>query len=215
MKESELASLFGKLKYEENLIDNPYERLEHIVIEKDVSTGQHDKADQNEQNDHSAQDDEILNDDQSEHSNHNNDNHIIDNLPNIKDVQSSKPLSSLVEDASVSITNLILTNPSLSIPSMASPAPQDIWAMAKELNAALAYECLFVDFLFEEEPKKVPKRDHILKGEIELHFILTQYQLSDIFTKPLDEPTFTRFIVELGMLNIDSKPEPSVLIEEN
>ncbi|GJS91789.1 hypothetical protein Tco_0774425 [Tanacetum coccineum] len=53
-------------------------------------------------------------------------------------------------------------------------------------------------------------RDHILKGDIELHFILTQYQLADIFTKPLDEPTFKRLICKLGMLNIDgSKPEPS------
>ncbi|GKD07227.1 retrovirus-related pol polyprotein from transposon TNT 1-94 [Tanacetum coccineum] len=69
------------------------------------------------------------------------------------------------------------SNPSLSIPSMVTPAPQDIWsrdkhielvniisnlgarmltrAMAKEVNAASAYECLFVDFLSEEEPKKV------------------------------------------------------------
>ncbi|GJZ92649.1 retrovirus-related pol polyprotein from transposon TNT 1-94 [Tanacetum coccineum] len=39
-------------------------------------------------------------------------------------------------------------------------------------------------------------RDHILKGEIELHFIPTKYQLADIFTKPLDEPTFKRLIVE-------------------
>nr|GEW16158.1 retrovirus-related Pol polyprotein from transposon TNT 1-94 [Tanacetum cinerariifolium] len=58
-------------------------------------------------------------------------------------------------------------------------------------------------------------RNHILKGDIELHFILTQYQLADIFTKPLDELTFKRLIVELGMLNIDSKPEASVLTEEN
>ncbi|GJS47068.1 hypothetical protein Tco_0597189 [Tanacetum coccineum] len=58
-------------------------------------------------------------------------------------------------------------------------------------------------------------RDHILKGDIELHFIPTQYQLDDIFTKPLDEPTFKRLIVELGMLNIDSKPEASILFEEN
>ncbi|GKG11091.1 hypothetical protein Tco_0342491 [Tanacetum coccineum] len=59
-------------------------------------------------------------------------------------------------------------------------------------------------------------RDLVLKGDIELHFIPTQYQLADIFTKPLDEaPTFKRLIVELGMLNIDSKPEPSTLIEEN
>ncbi|GKC59949.1 hypothetical protein Tco_1087547 [Tanacetum coccineum] len=46
-------------------------------------------------------------------------------------------------------------------------------------------------------------RDHILKGDIELHFIPTKYQLADIFTKPLDEPTFTRMKAELGMLNID------------
>ncbi|GKA58549.1 hypothetical protein Tco_0757737 [Tanacetum coccineum] len=58
-------------------------------------------------------------------------------------------------------------------------------------------------------------RDHILKGDIELHFIPTQYQLDDIFTKPLDEPTFRRLIVEQGMLNIDSKLTPSVLTEEN
>ncbi|GJR09108.1 hypothetical protein Tco_0791760 [Tanacetum coccineum] len=58
-------------------------------------------------------------------------------------------------------------------------------------------------------------RDHILKGDIELHFIPTQYQLADIFTKPLDEPTFKRLIVELGMLNIDSKLKASVLPEEN
>ncbi|GKA23913.1 hypothetical protein Tco_0709946 [Tanacetum coccineum] len=58
-------------------------------------------------------------------------------------------------------------------------------------------------------------RDHILKGDIELHFQFHTYQLVDIFTKPLDEPTFKRLIVELGMLNIDSKPEASALTEEN
>ncbi|GJW80238.1 retrovirus-related pol polyprotein from transposon TNT 1-94 [Tanacetum coccineum] len=42
-------------------------------------------------------------------------------------------------------------------------------------------------------------RDHILKGDIELHFIPTEYQLADIFTKPLNEPTFTRLKAELGM----------------
>nr|GEV95819.1 hypothetical protein [Tanacetum cinerariifolium] len=41
-------------------------------------------------------------------------------------------------------------------------------------------------------------KDHILKGGIELHVISTKYQLADIFTKPLDEPTFKRLIVELG-----------------
>ncbi|GJZ92920.1 retrovirus-related pol polyprotein from transposon TNT 1-94 [Tanacetum coccineum] len=46
-------------------------------------------------------------------------------------------------------------------------------------------------------------RDYILKGDIELHFIPTKYQLADIFTKHLDELTFTRLKAELGMLNID------------
>ncbi|GJX61358.1 hypothetical protein Tco_0294258 [Tanacetum coccineum] len=46
-------------------------------------------------------------------------------------------------------------------------------------------------------------RDYILQGDIELHFIPTQYQLDDIFTKPLDEPTFKRLIVELGGIRGD------------
>ncbi|GJY98991.1 retrovirus-related pol polyprotein from transposon TNT 1-94 [Tanacetum coccineum] len=46
-------------------------------------------------------------------------------------------------------------------------------------------------------------RGHILKGDIELHFIPIEYQLADIFTKPLDEPTFIRLKAKLGMLNID------------
>nr|GEV98314.1 hypothetical protein [Tanacetum cinerariifolium] len=51
--------------------------------------------------------------------------------------------------------------------------------------------------------KKQLIRDHILKGGIELHFILTEYQLADIFTKPLDEPTFIKLKSKLAMLNID------------
>ncbi|GJW14353.1 hypothetical protein Tco_0018486 [Tanacetum coccineum] len=42
------------------------------------------------------------------------------------------------------------------------------------------------------------EKDHALKGDIKLHFIPTQYQLADIFAKPLDEPTFKRLIIELG-----------------
>ncbi|GJS88246.1 retrovirus-related pol polyprotein from transposon TNT 1-94 [Tanacetum coccineum] len=72
---------------------------------------------------------------------------------------------------------ILIPNLPLPIPSVATPAPQDRWsqdkhielvntignpgagmftrAMAKELGAASAHECLFVDFLSEEEPKKV------------------------------------------------------------
>nr|GEW73564.1 retrovirus-related Pol polyprotein from transposon TNT 1-94 [Tanacetum cinerariifolium] len=45
--------------------------------------------------------------------------------------------------------------------------------------------------------------NHILKDDIELHFFPTKYQLVDIFTKPLDEFTFTRLKAKLGMLKID------------
>ncbi|GJW29518.1 retrovirus-related pol polyprotein from transposon TNT 1-94 [Tanacetum coccineum] len=51
---------------------------------------------------------------------------------------------------------------------------------------------------YEKNPQ-VHERDHILKGDIELHFVPTVYQLADIFTKPLDEPTFPRLKAELGI----------------
>ncbi|GJU15068.1 retrovirus-related pol polyprotein from transposon TNT 1-94 [Tanacetum coccineum] len=41
-------------------------------------------------------------------------------------------------------------------------------------------------------------RYHILKGNIKLHFVPTEMQLADIFTKPLAEPSFTRLVAELG-----------------
>ncbi|GJW48668.1 retrovirus-related pol polyprotein from transposon TNT 1-94 [Tanacetum coccineum] len=152
----------------------PYECPEPVVLETKVSSDQNGQADQNDQ---SAQTDEILNDDLSEHSNHTNDEQIIDNLPNTKDIQIPEHLSSPDEE-DTSVQNTIpIPNPSSSIPSMVTPAPQDRWsqdkhielvniignpgagmltrAMAKELSAASAHECLFVDFLSEEEPKKV------------------------------------------------------------
>ncbi|GKD45069.1 retrovirus-related pol polyprotein from transposon TNT 1-94 [Tanacetum coccineum] len=48
-------------------------------------------------------------------------------------------------------------------------------------------------------------RDHILKGDIKLHFVPTELQQADMFTKPLAEPSFTRTIAELGMLNIEKQ----------
>ncbi|GJS75938.1 retrovirus-related pol polyprotein from transposon TNT 1-94 [Tanacetum coccineum] len=48
-------------------------------------------------------------------------------------------------------------------------------------------------------------RYHILKGDIELHFVPTDLQLADIFTKPLAEPSFTRLVAEFGMLNIEKQ----------
>ena len=44
-------------------------------------------------------------------------------------------------------------------------------------------------------------RDHVQKGDIALEFIETEFQLADIFTKPLDENRFIFIRRELGMLN--------------
>ncbi|GKB50680.1 retrovirus-related pol polyprotein from transposon TNT 1-94 [Tanacetum coccineum] len=75
--------------------------------------------------------DEILNDNLSEHFNHNNDEQIIDNLPNTKDIQISEHLSSPnVEDTSVQDT-ISIPNPLLPIPSMVTPAHQDRWSQEK------------------------------------------------------------------------------------
>ena len=44
-------------------------------------------------------------------------------------------------------------------------------------------------------------REHAHSGTIELHYVPTDKQLADIFTKPLDEATFNRLVSEIGMLN--------------
>ena len=46
-------------------------------------------------------------------------------------------------------------------------------------------------------------REHVINGTVELHFVPTDQQLADIFTKPLDESTFSRLVSELGMLNLN------------
>ncbi|GKA92993.1 retrovirus-related pol polyprotein from transposon TNT 1-94 [Tanacetum coccineum] len=115
------------------------------------------------QNDH----DEILSDDHFEHSNHTNDEQIIDNLPNTKDIQISKHSSSLRVEDTLVYNTIPIPNSSLSIPSMVTPAHQDRWsqekhiklvniignlgagmltrAMAKELGATSAHEFYQMD----------------------------------------------------------------------
>ncbi|GJV99819.1 retrovirus-related pol polyprotein from transposon TNT 1-94 [Tanacetum coccineum] len=55
-------------------------------------------------------------------------------------------------------------------------------------------------------------RDHILKGDIDLHFVPTELQLADIFRKPLAEPSITRlllftrfdFLTAIGLIDTKS-----------
>ena len=42
--------------------------------------------------------------------------------------------------------------------------------------------------------------EHVQQKEIEIHFIPTDQQLVDIFTKPLPEAVFVKLVNELGMV---------------
>jgi hypothetical protein len=44
-------------------------------------------------------------------------------------------------------------------------------------------------------------RDHQQKGDIKIAYVNTQNQLADIFTKPLDEKTFSKLRNELNILD--------------
>jgi hypothetical protein len=44
-------------------------------------------------------------------------------------------------------------------------------------------------------------RDHQRRGDIEIAYVSTKEQLADIFTKPLDEKTFTKLRNELNILD--------------
>jgi hypothetical protein len=44
-------------------------------------------------------------------------------------------------------------------------------------------------------------RDHKQKGDIEIAYVSTHNQLADIFTKPLDEKTFSKLTNELNILD--------------
>nr|GEX26966.1 retrovirus-related Pol polyprotein from transposon TNT 1-94 [Tanacetum cinerariifolium] len=121
--------------------NEPYKRPEPVVIETDASFDQNGHTKKSTY--HSLvisgipktklikmitqfKNNVILNDDQYEHSNHNNDNHIIDNLPNTEDVYIIKPLSSSTKDTlAPNAVSLIQTESLSSTPSMATPAPQD------------------------------------------------------------------------------------------
>ena len=46
-------------------------------------------------------------------------------------------------------------------------------------------------------------RDHLMEETIELHFVPTDQQLADIFTKPLAEAVFIKLVNELEMISME------------
>ncbi|GKA85647.1 hypothetical protein Tco_0807301 [Tanacetum coccineum] len=123
-------------RYQTNINDvsfiESYECPEPVVLETKVSSYQTD------QNDQPVQNDEILNDDHSEHSNHTNDEQIIDSLPSTEDIQISEHMSSLnTKDTSAQNTA-----------TQVRPYLFHQWSLQLLKTD---------DFLSEEEPKKVSK----------------------------------------------------------
>ncbi|KAJ9552661.1 hypothetical protein OSB04_016706 [Centaurea solstitialis] len=45
-------------------------------------------------------------------------------------------------------------------------------------------------------------KDHVEKGNVELYFVESDYQLADLFTKPFDEKRHFFLISKLGMLDL-------------
>nr|GEV58458.1 retrovirus-related Pol polyprotein from transposon TNT 1-94 [Tanacetum cinerariifolium] len=111
------GSVFSKLYWTEVVATACYTQNTSTIMKRHLKTPYEiffssDQNGQAGQNDQSVLNDEILNDDHSKHSNHMNDEQIIDNLPNTKDIQISEHLSSLsVEDTSVHNTIPILIPP--------------------------------------------------------------------------------------------------------
>nr|GEX74834.1 hypothetical protein [Tanacetum cinerariifolium] len=58
-------------------------------------------------------------------------------------------------------------------------------------------------------------KDHILKGDIKLHFVPTNLQLADIFTKPLAEPSFTRLVAKLESTSSNQSQQVSTSTKVN
>ncbi|GKF75015.1 hypothetical protein Tco_0224459, partial [Tanacetum coccineum] len=113
-----LISLYQTNSNDVSFIE-PYKCPEPVVLETEVSFDQNGQTDQN---------------DQSVHSNHTNDEKIIDNPPKTKDIQISEHSSSpRVKDTSVQDT-IPIPNLPLPIPSVVTSAPQDKWSQDKHME---------------------------------------------------------------------------------
>ena len=49
-------------------------------------------------------------------------------------------------------------------------------------------------------------KDHVEDGNIEVHFVKTNNQLANIFTKPFDDKAFLRILMGLGMIDVNVVP---------
>ncbi|GJY57032.1 hypothetical protein Tco_0456147 [Tanacetum coccineum] len=192
----------------------PYKRPKPVVIETDTSSNQNDQADQNDhndQNDHPVQNDEILNETLyrgkirsliyltasrpgiqfstclcARYQANPKESHLIAVKRIFRDLKGACQLlgGKLVCWSAKKQQSIAKSLAEAEYVAPAGCCANILWLKIQLTNYGIIYE-------------KVPIFCDNTR-DIELHFILTQYQLADIFTKLLDEPTFKRLIIELG-----------------
>ncbi|GKB32049.1 retrovirus-related pol polyprotein from transposon TNT 1-94 [Tanacetum coccineum] len=73
-----------------------------------------------------------------------------------------------------------------------------------QFSICLCARSLLADYDVLYDKVSLHQRPH-LKGDIKLHFVPIEWQLADIFIKPLDEPSFTRLVAELAVVDTITK----------
>ncbi|KAI3718383.1 hypothetical protein L6452_19252 [Arctium lappa] len=68
--------------------------------------------------------------------------------------------------------------------------------------------------VLHSKTKHIEIRDHVMNGDIELHFVPTDYQLADLFTKPLDETRFN-FLIKMAQASLIASKNVKFAITES
>ncbi|GJW72361.1 retrovirus-related pol polyprotein from transposon TNT 1-94 [Tanacetum coccineum] len=92
------------------------------------------------------------------------------------------------------------------------------WSSKKQKSTAIL--SIEAEYIFLSRAKHIDVRYHFIKeqvenGIVELYFVRTEYQLADIFTKPLPRKRFNFLIEKLGMSSMSPKMLQRLTEEEN
>ncbi|GJZ34371.1 hypothetical protein Tco_0580188, partial [Tanacetum coccineum] len=218
VKEYELASLCGKLKYEENLINNIYDTnkektIVHVTLLSTTffsSSIVQDFQDSPDDEEDTRSSQEYMNDLEDEYQ-------VRALLAKSKSSSASAPSSSSGKNKGLIAESYNGDEEEVSSDDYDVTEVKALMALADEERVSVGKESAKNDLLRKYDKfgssrntQIVPLnmlgpdlngkaiKNHTLKRDIEFHFIPTQYQLADIFTKPLDKPTFKRLVVELA-----------------
>ncbi|GJU55784.1 hypothetical protein Tco_1229498 [Tanacetum coccineum] len=190
VKEYELASLFSKLKYEENLINSIYDtnKEKTLVSATSLSTAffsssiVQDFQDSLDDKEDTRSSQEYMNDLEKEYQAR----ALLANSKSTKIEQSKR-------DISINKERYV----------------KDLLRKYDKISSSVNTPIVPPKMLGPDLNGKAIK-NHTLKGDTELHFIPTQYQLADIFIKLLDKPSFKSLFDELANAFENSKVSFSI-----